>query len=72
MMKNSPNKGKFEILLKDTKNVLIATDNGIAIVGEPMHILFMFGNLVKKLNEDIPKKHLRVAFELGLGEEKNE
>lgn len=57
-------------LLKDTKSVLIATDNGIGIEGDLVHILGAYGMLTHQLLESgIDKDFLKHAFEVGMGDD---
>lgn len=64
-MKN--NKECIDKLLKDTKTILIATDNGVGITGNLISILGSFSMMVNKLIEGgISEKQLRQAFDLGV------
>lgn len=53
-------------LLKGANAHIIVTDKGIGIEGSGYQILPLFSMIVQTLKEDVSKKELERAFELGL------
>ena len=70
-MKSNLSKENLEKLLKESKGTLIATDNGVAIEGNLIHVLGNFAILVNQLSESISKDKIEHAFKLGLEEKLN-
>ena len=70
-MKSNLSKENLEKLLKESKGTLIATDNGIAVEGNLIHILGNFAVLVNQLSNSISKDKLEYAFKTGLEENSN-
>lgn len=63
MEKTEMNKKQIERLLKDTKNMILITDNGCGIEGMGICVLNLYTMLTSQLSENFSKEELQGAFD---------
>ena len=65
-MKNKEiDRQNIEKLLKGSRTILLATDNGIGVSGDLSHILTAYSFLTEKLIDGgVPKRYLKLAFNM--------
>jgi hypothetical protein len=64
------NNKQVQKLLKGANGVLIATDNGVGVVGEAPAVLTMYSMLTRNLASQLPKELIEDAFKKGFKEPK--
>ena len=60
---NKEQKRNIEELLKGAECILIATDNGVGIVGTGVEVLTYYTQLTKQIAQNIDKEMLENAFQ---------
>jgi len=63
---------KIKDMVDDSKNVLLATDNGVVIAGRDLEIANLFSNMIMRMKESgFDTELLKLAFEEGLKDPKS-